>query len=243
MKTLLEYINNNYSNYLFEGNIAHKVAKIANKGMKEWNSNLYKLKKEIETHFKNTDLFLSNFKKFDEIQCNLFDKFNNEMIKTEEDPRTAYSSIIYWLYQIKEIQTQLFRTIIKDIDFYKNLTKKYGEKHSHEKIINHILEDGEHIIKLMESMINHYNSRVENIENNSDIHVLVFGDAKNNKKRSQNAVKPSIVYHKDINDFVKKYKLMGLEIVDNRLKLTNRNEIIDKFIKKLKEELQKNNIL
>jgi hypothetical protein len=222
---------------------AKRIAEIAKKEVKKWKDNTFAARDEYIKSIKNTELMSTNYRKY-------LDEVNNKMKKFNEtfNEQDSFSFIIYLIASIKEFQTNLFKygiTIVKqDAKNNKEIISQKKNNVDDKQIYMALYKNQktlkEYIQALVESMSKNIedacksvNDRLDDIEENSDISSIVFGDAKiKNKDRHRSAKEFKTVYHSDIADFVKDYKLVGIEY-DKRIKLVDKQEIFNRFFNKM----------
>lgn len=221
---------------------AKRIAELANKEVKKWNDKINVALDEYKKSMKNTELMRTNYEKY-------LDEVNKKMEKFNEtfNEQDSFSCIIYLIAFIKEFQTNLFKNGLKlvkktaesnkNIMSYKNYTDDkqiYMELYKNQKKLKECIQElVERMSKNIEETCKSINERLDDIEENSDILSIVFGDAKiKNKERHRKAKEFKTVYHSDIADFVKDYKLVGIEY-DKRIKLVDKQEIVNRFFNKV----------
>jgi hypothetical protein len=231
---------------------AKRVAEIAKKQMKKWKNDTKKAMEEYKKATLNKELFVSDFEKYSEECKKKMKKFNETFVHKGNDS-LDFTSTIYFITVIKNFQTTLFRygldAVKRSIKNSKEVVSKYRGSISDDDIYKYLYDNQkdlekyikglvERISKNIEDTCKHINDTLDDIEEKSDTYRMVFGDAKiKNKERLKKAREFITVYHSDIEYFVKEYKLIGIEY-DKRIKLVDKQEIFNRFYKKVMETIE-----
>lgn len=200
----------------------------------------------------NSKLMLKDYQKYLDVTKAKEDMFN----KTFEESDCAefeFSFIIYLITNLKEQQSNLFKnslTLLKQI-LNKNKELRKLRTGNNDEDIYKLIQSNEDFVKKsiqeiiidtsksFESTCKHINDHLDKIEEDSDIAPIVFGDAKiKNKERNQKSKEFTTIYHKDIENFIKEYKLIGFEY-DKRIKLVDSQEIFNRLYDKIFKTLEK----
>lgn len=209
--------------------------------------------KELEKTILDGDLMNKDFEKYEKAVNDKTDKFNNIALKSSEN-QFELSFIIYLITSLKRIQTSLFKYGIENIKHkikadkdIKSYFLKDGSnskqildslEKNNKEFITYIQELVTRTSKNMDDTCEAINKRLESIEETSDYASVVFGDAIiKNKERNRRAKEFITIYHKDIAEFVKEYKLIGIEY-DKRIKLVDKQEIFNRFFNKIYKTIE-----
>lgn len=230
--------------------LTKRMAEIAKKQIKLWNSSMKAANEEYTKAIRNTELMRKDYQKYSKEVQDKLKKFNEACRADKKYKTLQFSLIISQMASIKEIQTNLFKNAIqlltnttKNIE---DIAARFKEDETRNKMRDFIINQyGDSLKKLVrqvseqiEFTCNMINNNIDDLEKFSDVTPVVFADPKieNKHKRTDNDF--ITIHHSDIAKFVKDYKLVGIEY-DKRIKLVDADEIKQRLLKKLDETVEK----
>lgn len=233
------------------------IVDLAKKYVKKWTKMQQDAYNEYLNAVNDHKLMASDYNKyFNECQKKWKKYQENCSPASKEADKSAYFSyIVYAMYLIKQLQTNIFKY---SIPLIKSIIKTNKSAKSelnggisddrlrryidgNEKLIDETVKGAtNNVTNLIKSQCEYINSMLDDIEELSDISPIVFDDAKiKNKERSSNR-EYFIMHHSTIAKFVKDYKLVGIEY-DKRIKLSDEKEIFRRFYKKINQLYKEEN--
>lgn len=233
---------------------AKRVAEIAKKEVENWGKKTKSAYNNVMNAMKNKELMTADCDEYLKELDKKMDEFSKSFDVSDES-KFEYSFIIYLISFIKSFQTNLFKNgieIVKQTIKSNKDTLSFRKYGLDDKTIYDIFQENQDFLqkslqksvedtsKYIENACETINEHLEKIEKDSDMHPIVFGDSKiKNKERHRIAPKFKTVYHSDIADFVKDYKLVGIEY-DKRIKFVDKQEIFNRFFNKIVKTIEEN---
>lgn len=248
---------------------AKHMVEQAKKEVEKWDKDILKANEEYKNAIANKDLMSSDVEKYSKEVNDKLNKLK-ELIDKQDKKSYHISYIICLISYIKNQQTMLFKyglkaleNLIKDNKKAEEFETTFKNKFPEDMIQNmfsnmvkdsiskqkNINEDNfkKYIDFLIGSIsknidedceiVNNYLDRIEKM---SEVSNVVFGDSKIPNKERVNSKEFTTIYHKDIAEFVKDYKLIGIEY-NKRIELVDKNEIFKRFYKKINKSFKENN--
>jgi flagellar biosynthesis chaperone FliJ len=249
---------------------AKHMVELAKKEVKKWDKDILKADEEYKNAIANKKLMSSDIEKYSKEVNDKLNKLK-EVIDNQDKKSYYISYIICLISNIKDQQTMLFKYGSKALEnliknnkdaeaFETTFKNKFPEpmiQTMFSNMVQNSISDQKKInvdtfykyidfligsiskdIDKTCEVINNYLDKIEKLSEVSDV---VFGDSKIPNKERINSKEFTTIYHKDIADFVKDYKLIGIEY-DKRIELVDKNEIFKRFYKKINKTFKENNI-
>jgi hypothetical protein len=249
---------------------AKHMVELAKKEVKKWDKDILKADEEYKNAIANKKLMSSDIEKYSKEVNDKLNKLK-EVIDNQDKKSYYISYIICLISNIKDQQTMLFKYGSKALEnliknnkdaeaFETTFKNKFPEpmiQTMFSNMVQNSISDKKKInvdtfykyidfligsiskdIDKTCEVINNYLDKIEKLSEVSDV---VFGDSKIPNKERINSKEFTTIYHKDIADFVKDYKLIGIEY-DKRIELVDKNEIFKRFYKKINKTFKENNI-